>query len=190
MPSLSIFPNTLTNKSVIEEQLAKWQEDGVKMLGPNADPNVLKEVMIEHYKNWIVQADRSQIKRKLDQLDIGEKRHYIIRKLKAEKKRTELSADELLNSIPKSKTSLVSGPAGSGKSTLAATIILEWAKSEVSSYDTVLFLSSLQKESMSPLHKLLWGEFAGGIGKNTEEIYQELLVRKGKILVIIDGLGN
>ena len=101
-----------------------------------------------------------------------------------------MSADELLNSIPRGQTSLVSGPAGSGKSTLAATTILEWAKSDVSSYDTVLFLSSLQKESMSPLHKLLWGEYAGRIGKDSEEIYQDLLERKGKVLVNIDGLGK
>ena len=56
--------------------------------------------------------------------------------------------------------------------------------------DVVLFLSSLHKKAHLPLHKLLWGEFAGGIGKDTEEIYQELLQGKGKILVIIDGLGN
>ena len=125
-------------------------------------------------------------------MNIGETQtpNCIPRKLKEKKTGKEFSADEFFELITEGKTSLVSGPAGSGKSTLAATTILEWAKSDVSSYDTVLFLSSLQKESMSPLHKLLWGEYAPKIGKDSLEIYEDLLKGKGKILVIIDGLGN
>ena len=125
-----------------------------------------------------------------DQLTMNKRQHYITRKLKAQKAGTELSANDFLDKVEKGKTSLVSGPAGSGKSTLAAFTMVNWAKSEVSSNDVVLFLSSLQKKQNLPLHKLLWGEYAGCIGKDTEEIYQELLERKRKILVIIDGLGN
>ena len=88
-----------------------------------------------------------------------------------------------------SRTSLVSGPSGSGKSTLAVNITVEWAESDDDTYDLVLFLSSLHKKEKLPLHKLLWGEYASRMRKDTEEIYQEILERQGKILVIIDGLG-
>ena len=145
---------------------------------------------INHYKNWIFNTENSQIRRKLDQLKIGGATHYITRKLEAEKAETEMSADEFLTKIQKGKTSLVSGPAGSGKSTLAVSTIVNWAESEGSSYDVVLFLSSLQKKEKLPLHKSLWGEYASRIGKDSEEIYQDLQEREGKILVIVDGLGK
>ena len=84
----------------------------------------------------------------------------------------------------------MTGPAGSGKSTQAANITVDWARSEVSRFDLVLFLSSLHKKVSLPLHKLVWGEFASRIGDDSKEIYRELLQRKEKILVIIDGLGK
>ena len=84
----------------------------------------------------------------------------------------------------------MTGSAGSGKSTLGANLTLNWAESKVASYDAVFFLSSLHKKVNLPLLKLLWGEYAGNIGNDSVEIYQELLKRKEKILVIIDGLGN
>ena len=148
--------------------------------------------LIDSYKNWIVKTETSQIRRKLAQLNIniGETRNCIARKLKGKKTGKEFSADEFFELITESKTSLVSGPAGSGKSTLASSSIATWASSEVSSYDAVLFLSSLQKKEKLPLHKIVWGEYVGRIGKDSEEIYQNLLDRKEKILFIIDGLGK
>ena len=116
-----------------------------------------------------------------------------MRKLKKEKEKgkdSEFSQDEFLQNIPKSETSLVSGPAGSGKSTQAANMTVDWAKSDVSNFDVVLFLSSLHKKVNLPLTKLVWGEYASLIGENSKEIFQELLKMKEKIFVIIDGLGK
>ena len=104
--------------------------------------------------------------------------------------RTGFSSDELLNNIYESEAILVKGPAGSGKSTLAVNITVDWAKSDVSSFDLVLFLSSQHRKVNLPLHDLLWGEFVSQIGADSKEIYRELLERKGKICVIIDGPGN
>ena len=103
---------------------------------------------------------------------------------------SEFSSDELLHNIPKSETSLVTGPAGSGKSTQAANITVDWARSEVSRFDLVLFLSSLHKKVSLPLNKLVWGEFSNQIGETSQDLFQELQKMKEKILVIIDGLGN
>ena len=103
---------------------------------------------------------------------------------------SEFSSDELLHNIPRSETSLVTGPAGSGKSTEAANITVDWARSEVSRFDLVLFLSSLHKKVSLPLNKLVWGEFSNQIGETSQDIFQELQKMKEKILVIIDGLGN
>ena len=42
-----------------------------------------------------------------------------------------------------------------------------------------------------PLHKQIWGEYAGYIReKDSLKIYEKLLEMKAKILVIIDGIGN
>ena len=103
----------------------------------------------------------------------------------------KFSADDLLTKIPLSETSLVTGPAGSGKSTLAASTIDAWAKSSESRFYLVLFLSSLHKMDKLPLHKQIWGEYAGYIReKDSLKIYEKLLEMKAKILVIIDGIGN
>ena len=85
--------------------------------------------LIDSYKNWIVKTETSQIRRKLAQLNIniGETRNCIARKLKGKKTGKEFSADEFFELITESKTSLVSGPAGSGKSTLAVTSTKSWA---------------------------------------------------------------
>ena len=104
--------------------------------------------------------------------------------------RTGFSSDELLNNIYESEAILVKGPAGSGKSTLAVNITVDWAKSEVSSFDLVLFLSSLHKKANLPLTKFVWGEYASLIGENSKQIFQELLKMNEKVLVVIDGLGK
>ena len=88
-------------------------------------------------------------------------------------------------------TSLVTGPAGSGKSTLAASIIVDWAQASESRYDLVLFLSSLHKMDKLPLHRQIWGEYAGQIREEDSlKIYEKLLEMKDKILIIIDGIGK
>ena len=107
-----------------------------------------------------------------------------------ENSQLSFSAEELLKSIHRSKTSLVTGPSGSGKSILAARTTVAWAESKNTSYDLVVFLSSLQERDNLPLHRQIWGEYAGLIGTDTERIYQELLNMKDKVLFIIDGLGK
>ena len=144
--------------------------------------------ILSDYKNW-VKKENSQISRKLEQLVINGEHCHIGRTL--HRNGEQLSADELLNKIPLSKTSLVTGPAGSGKSTLAASTTVTWAKSIESRFDLVLFLSSLHKMSNLPLHKQLWGEFTGHIKEqDSSKIYEKLLEMKNKILIIIDGIGN
>ena len=42
-----------------------------------------------------------------------------------------------------------------------------------------------------PLHRQLWGEYAGHIReKDSLKIYEKLLEMKDKILIILDGIGN
>ena len=98
----------------------------------------------------------------------------------------------LLETLPRSKTTLVSAPSGSGKSTLAASITEQWAKSEesINQHQLVLFLSSLQTTQRLELSKLVWGEFASRMRENSKLVYQELEQMKEKILIVIDGLGN
>ena len=142
---------------------------------------------VAKYKTWVIEEkENSQLRGKLAQLNVNGEICHIERKLKRNGK--EFSEKELLKNMPRSKTSLVTGPAGSGKSILATRITVAWAESVESIYDLVLFLSSMDN---LPLHKLLWGEYARLIGKDSERIYQELLeIKDFKILVIIDGLGN
>ena len=141
------------------------------------------------YKHWVREEnEHTQMRRKLKQLVINGKHCYIKTKLKG--KGMEFPADEILDKIPRSVTSLVTGPAGSGKSTLAATTIVNWAESEETSFDLVLFFSSLHKIGKLPLHKQLWGEYSGKIREqDSSKIYEELNQKATKILVIIDGLG-
>ena len=155
-----------------------------------SDPPIDISKILAQYKNWVLlEGESSQISKKLEQLVINGERCYIKRTLSRDGE--HFSADELLNRIPQSQTSLVTGAAGSGKSTLAASTIVAWAKSKESSYDLVLFLSSLHKLDKLPLHRQLWGEFAGHIKeKDSSKIYEKLLEMNEKILIIIDGLGK
>ena len=146
--------------------------------------------ILSKYKQWMhEEREHSIVRKKLKQLFINGKHCQIKRKLKGNN--GEFSEDELLNKIPQGVTSLVTGPTGSGKSTLAASIMVNWAESEESRYDLVLYFSSLHKIGALPLHKQLWGEYSGQIlDKNSSKIYEELKKKAVKILVIIDGLGK
>ena len=151
-----------------------------------SDPSKNIEEILADYKNWV---ENSKMSKKLKQLVINGEHCQIKRTLN--RNRDRVSEDHLLNKIPLSETSLVTGPAGSGKSTLAASTIVAWAKSSESRFDLVLFLSSLHKMNHLPLHKQVWGEFAGHIREQDSlMIYQKLLEMKDKILVIIDGIGK
>ena len=141
------------------------------------------------YKKWISEEEHLIVRKKLKQLSIDGKYCQIKRKLTG--KLGQFLEDELLNKIPHGKTSLVTGPAGSGKSTLAASTLVNWAESEESRYDLVLFFSSLHKVGDLPLHKQIWGEYSGLIpDQDSSKIYEELKKKTAKILVIIDGLGK
>ena len=146
--------------------------------------------VVREYKQFLAETENTTLRTKLDQLQVGSKKYFLQRKL-SKKGSESITTSELLRNIPSSKTSLVSGPSGSGKSTLAANITVDWAESEDDgSYEVILYLSSLNTTKSLTLHKLVWGEFASRVGDESKEIYRELLERKGKILVIIDGLGN
>ena len=135
------------------------------------------------------EEEHSIVRKKLNQLYIDGKHCRIKRKLEGSK--GGFPEDELLSKIPHGVTSLVTGPAGSGKSTLAASTMINWAESEESTYDLVLFFSSLHKVGDLPLHKQIWGEYAGQIREQDSlKIYEELVENTAKILVIIDGLGK
>ena len=143
------------------------------------------------YMKWILdEEENTQLRRKLKQLNFNGELCFIERKLKGNDGR-KFSAEELLNKIPRSKTSLVTGPAGSGKSILAARTTVAWAESKNPRYNLVVFLSSLQERANMPLHIQIWGEYAGHIQEESaKRIYQEILNMKDKVLIIIDGLGK
>ena len=145
---------------------------------------------VAKYKTWVLEEkENSQLRRKLAQLNVNGELCHIERKLKGNE--GEFSAEELLKRIPRSKTSLVTGPAGSGKSILAARTTVAWAESKNPSYDLVVFISSLQERANMPLHIQIWGEYAGHIPEDSaKKIYQEILNMKDKVLVIIDGMGK
>ena len=148
----------------------------------------------------------STIRSKLDQLEVNGKTCYVERKFRKDKNEEEgtregiekredkedkiMTTIELLDNLPRSRTSLVSAPSGSGKSTVAANMTEQWAKSADSGYEVVLYFSSLHSTRMSELSKLVWGSFASRLGEDSKLIYQELEHLKEKILVIIDGLGK
>ena len=159
-------------------------------IGQSDPPAIDISKILDQYKKWVlVEKENSQWSNKLEQLLINGKRCHIKRTLSMNG--LEFPADDLLNEITRSETSLVTGPAGSGKSTLAASIIDAWAKSSESRFDLVLFLSSLHKMDKVPLHKQLWGEYAAHIREqDSTKIYEKLLEIKKKILFIIDGVGN
>ena len=145
--------------------------------------------VVRDYKQFLSETENTTLRTKLDQLQVGSNKHFVERKFSKDGSEG-ITSSELLRKISKSKTSLVSGPSGSGKSTIAANIIMNWAKSEEdNSFDILFYLSSLNITKSLTLHKLVWGEFASRIGKDSMEILEELVSRKGKILVIIDGLG-
>ena len=165
---------------------------GNEEVGAEARVKLLEEKVSE-YKNWITEkGSDSKLRSKLDQLKIEDRKCFVERKFRNEKKEGSLTTSELLDTLPKSKTTLVSAPSGSGKSTLAASITEQWAKSEHSSnqFKLVLFLSSLQTTQRLELSKLVWGEFASRMREDSNLVYQELEEMKDKILIVIDGLGN
>ena len=142
--------------------------------------------ILSDYKDWV---ENSQMRKKLDQLVMNGDNCHIKRTLSIDE--GKFSADDLLNKIPLSETSLVTEHAGSGKPTLAASSIVAWAKSSESRFEMVLFLSSLHKMDKLPLHTQIWGEFAGNIREqDSSKIYEKLLKITGKLLVIIDGIGD
>ena len=146
--------------------------------------------VVRDYKQFLSETENTTLRTKLDQLQISNNKYFLDRKLSKDGNE-RITGAQLLEDIPRSRTSLISGPSGSGKSTLAANITMDWAESEEdNSYHGTLYLSSLNTTKSSTLHKLVWGEFASRVGDESKEIYRELLERKGKILVIIDGLGN
>ena len=105
------------------------------------------------YKQFLIKAENTAMRAKLNQLKVGSNNYFLQRKLR--KKGSEsITTSELLGNIARSKTSLVSGPSGSGKSTLAANITVDWAESEDDSYELVLFLSSLHKKVNLPLGRI------------------------------------
>ena len=171
---------------------------GNEVVGVEAREKLLEEKVAE-YKNWIMEAENdSKLRSKLDQLKIEDRKCFVERKFRKEKKEKEenerkeesLMISELLDTLPRSKTTLVSAPSGSGKSTLAASITEQWAESEQSVNQLVLFLSSLQTTQSLELSKLVWGEFASRMRGDSKLVYQELEEMKERILIIIDGLGK
>ena len=170
--------------------IANSKVDNLSINIGQPDPQIDLSKTFSKYKNWISEEKVHLIvRKKIRQLDINGKHCHIKRKLKGND--GEFTENELLNRIPHGVTSLVTGPAGSGKSTLAASTMINWAESEESRYDLVLFFCSLHKMGDLPIHKQLWGEYAGFIpDQNSTKIYEEVLERKDKILAIIDGLGK
>ena len=140
------------------------------------------------YKDWIINNDYSQLRNKLNQLKIGDKKCFVERKMQNLKIERSLTTSNLLNTIPRSKTSLVTGSPGTGKSTLAASIVEQWANSKLNQFDLVLFLNSQNDRKV--LTKLVWGEFSRKIIGDTKIVYKELEKMKDKILIIIDGIGK
>lgn len=162
-----------------------------KKLITQEDKDRMFQDQVKLYRNQILNTDNNtSLRTKLDQLNISGRKCHVKRTFATKGEKSKLTSDEFLKNLPRSKTSLVSAPSGSGKTTIAASITEQWAKSEDSSYDLVLFLSSLQTKKESSLKNFIWGEFAGEIEGDSEMIYQELKRRKEKILIIIDGLGN
>ena len=153
----------------------------------------LLEEKVAEYKNWIMEEENdSKLRSKLDQLKIEDRKCFVDRKFRKGEKKGSLTTSELLDALPRSKTTLVSAPSGQGKSTLASIITEEWAKSEQSSnqHQLVLFLSSLQMIQKEELSKLVWGEFASRMRENSKLVYQELEQMMEQILIVIDGLGK
>ena len=147
-----------------------------------SDAPVDIDKILDQYKRWILSKPR-------EQLILDDEDCYIKNILS--KNGQKISADDLLNTIPRFKTSLVTGLAGSGKSKLAASTTVFWAMSTESRFDLVLFISPLFKMDKIPLHKQVWGEFAGHIREQDSIlIYEKLLEMKDKILFIIDGIGR
>ncbi len=160
----------------------------INIVQPDQKIDILE--ILSKYKQWMrEEKEHLIVRKKLKQLVINGNPCQITRKLKGNK--GEISEDKLLDIIPRGVTSLVTGPAGSGKSTLAASIMVNWAESEESSFDLVLFFSSLHKIGALPLYKQLWGEYSGQIpDPDSSKIYEELKKKAANILVIIDGLGK
>ena len=109
--------------------------------------------MRKMYKKFITEDQNSTLRSKIEQLRVDGKKCFIERKFRKEKKEEKrgdgdgggrdcptLTTSELLDTLPRSKTTLVSAPSGQGKSTLAAIITERWAKSEQSTNQHQLIL--------------------------------------------------
>ena len=150
-------------------------------MGPTEAPVDIDKIL-DQYKRWILSKIREQI--------IFNDEHCHIKSILSGNEE-KISADDLLNKIPQSKTSLVTGPSKSEKSKLAASTTVFWAMSPESRFDLVLFISPLFKMDKIPLHKQVWGEFAGHITEqDSMKIFKKLIEIKDKILFIIDGIGR
>ena len=173
--------NATVNLNISDNKKLITQEDKDRMF----------QDQVKLYRNQILNTDNNtSLRTKLDQLNISGRKCHVKRTFATKGEKSKLTSDEFLKNLPRSKTSLVSAPSGSGKSTIAASITEQWAKSEDSSYDLVLFLSSLHTAKESALQRMVWGEYTSTMREESKFIYQEMEERKGKILIIIDGLGN
>ena len=183
--------NVVLAGNIVEGDLTINYHENEKV-GVEARKKLLEE-KVDEYKNWITEEENdSKLRSKLDQLKIKDRKCFVDRRFRKETEEGSLTTSELLDTLPRSKTTLVSAPSGSGKSTLAALITEQWAKSEqsINQHQLVLFISSLQMIQKEELSKLVWGEFASRMRENSKLVYQELEQMKEKILIVIDGLGN
>ena len=90
------------------------------------------ETVMKEYKKFVTEDQNSTLRMKIEQLKLDGKMCFIERKFRKENIGGSLTTSELLDTLPRSKTTLVSAPLGTGKSTLAASITEKWAKSDKS----------------------------------------------------------
>ena len=185
--SQNITHNNNNNNNITNQYYYEAHKDEKK----GARKKRLKTV-VKEYKIFITEDQNSTLRSKIEQLKVEGKMCFIERKFKKERRgdggerekedNPSLTTSELLDTLPRSKTTLVSAPSGTGK----------WAKSEqsINQHQLVLFLSSLQTNRRLELSKLVWGEFASRMRENSKLVYQELEQMKEKILIVIDGVGN
>ena len=155
------------------------------------DKDRMFQDQVRQYRSHILYTEHTHLRTKLNQLNVNGKNCFVKRKFEKILKKTEMTqdgieekvekielTDEFLINLPRSKASLVSAPSGSGKSTIAASITEQWAKSEDSSYDLVLFLSSLHTAEKSALQRMVWGEYTSTMREESKFIYQVMEERK------------
>ena len=85
-------------------------------VGVEAREKLLEEKVAE-YKNWITEEENdSKLRSKLDQLKIEDRKCFVERTIRKEKKEESLTTSMLLDTLPRSKTTPVSAFSGTGKS--------------------------------------------------------------------------